>query len=100
MVRVNYCRTYQNKSDDDEIILIEEDDKILMIEEESISDKYYRAAQVLKEKISGQFNENKRLVIIMPSNTRGLYINTLYKLEELIDVKRIEIITDILPQGY
>ena len=71
-----------------------------MIEEKPFSDKYYRAASLLKERISGRFNENNRLVIIMPPNTRGFYINTLYKLEELINVKRIEIITDISPPGY
>lgn len=100
LVRVNYNKTYQNKSDNDEVIFIEEGDMILKIEEEAVTDKYYRAAQLLKEKVSCRFRGNKRLVIIMPSKVRGFYINTLYKLEELIDVKIIEVITDIPPPGY
>ena len=100
MVRVSYKRRYLNQSKNDEVIIIEKDDDFLRVEEETVKNKYKKAAQSLRSMIPIQFNENQRLVIIMPPNTRGPYLNTLYNLESLIGVRKIEVITDIPPEGY
>ena len=97
LVIINYSETY-HKREDDVVIFIKKDDEVLKLEEDLTKDKYYKAAEALKSMISGQFNENKRLVIMMPKDTK-LYINTLYELAELIEVKRIEVITKN-PPGY